>query len=476
MKKLFLVLGLFSLVFLTKDLRAQTTDILNFPEDDGNQWLTSVQLRYTYFTMPACWNYDVRELGINIDATSQPGDLRLAIYTGSGDIMYQTSDISVTGGIEEYVSTPVAPGSVTLMGGETYRVAVMCDPSSPVNMVLNASSAPTNSGVATNLSTSSWAIYSGLAYPTFPGSLYFDGASFRAFSAVIKGDTLSQGSPSTASQWTTNITETSAKANWEAVDGADKYRLHIREKAGPGPWMVLHKPDHLAKHKTFNGLTPNTTYQWQTKTISCGGSGISKWAPVQEFTTLPANCAVTVNLQSSNVTDQSVTLSWDEQIGADGYKVRYKPIGPGPYRYKTLFGSNSTTVNNYYLQSSSTYEWQVRTFCPGGGQTGWTPVENFNTLTPKTQHAGSTTQSAFDRIRIYPNPANNWLQINGPLNPDKDKIMITDVLGRSLAVVDSDIPTGNSTTIDVSEFSQGVYFLTIVNKDFQKTFRFVKTE
>ena len=168
-------------------------DIVTFDDNSQGQVLNNERLCYLLFTMPNCVNYDLSELGANINALSDAGHIKASIYEGT-TLLYTSGEIAVTGGVAEYVSISVPPGSLTLEGGSSYKVAFMADPASPARIYFDAGVNVVNNGVATiNSTSSSYNIYSGLTYPTFPEPLYYEGASYGAVSAVVKGYVASSG-------------------------------------------------------------------------------------------------------------------------------------------------------------------------------------------------------------------------------------------------------------------------------------------
>ncbi len=70
-------------------------------------------------------------------------------------------------------------------------------------------------------------------------------------------------------------------------------------------------------------------------------------------------------------------------------------------------------------------------------------------------------------ISLYPNPANETININGISNSN---VAIYDIYGKLIKEY-SDM---NSSTIDISDMSDGVYFMNISNKDGIKTLKFIK--
>ena len=165
---------------------AQTEElIIGFDGSDGLQYLTNEQLRFIYFTTPDAKGYDVSEIGVHVNNLSDAGTLKMAIYDDNEALVFETDELTVTGGVDEYVFELVPSGTLTLEDLTSYRIAVMG--SSPLK--IDAHSDPVHNGTATFISTASYAIYTTVSYPTFPDPLFIDGASYRVISVVLKAYT-----------------------------------------------------------------------------------------------------------------------------------------------------------------------------------------------------------------------------------------------------------------------------------------------
>ena len=53
----------------------------------------------------------------------------------------------------------------------------------------------------------------------------------------------------------------------------------------------------------------------------------------------------------------SVTISWSKNICANGYKIRYRPLGTNTWKYKIVSDTNKTTI--YFLNYSTDYQFSV---------------------------------------------------------------------------------------------------------------------
>ena len=80
----------------------------------------------------------------------------------------------------------------------------------------------------------------------------------------------------------TDLTETSARLHWDAVEGATDYDVNYKKAAG-GKWTnVPHKGTEL--YSALTGLEPGTQYRWAVRAEN--DMGPSAWVYADNFTTL----------------------------------------------------------------------------------------------------------------------------------------------------------------------------------------------
>jgi hypothetical protein len=90
-------------------------------------------------------------------------------------------------------------------------------------------------------------------------------------------------------------------------------------------------------------------------------------------------CQTPENLNTTNITSSTATLSWDDVQGSDGYYIQYRIIGAN--LWITEFSSNSSfEINN--LSSCTPYEWRVQTICPTclNQSSDWSTITQFLTV------------------------------------------------------------------------------------------------
>lgn len=182
-------------LFLTLNIFAQDL-IAGFSTENGTHSLTTDKMFTHYFTTPST-DYDLRELGINLHNSTTTTDavIRFGIYDlESTNLLWESGDVSITGGIEEYVYVSIPANTLTLIMNKSYRVAVLGDPKVGGSIIINAFPSPTNEGVATVIESANFAYYNGKTnYPNFPSQIEPYNSPdtiswYRAISVVVKGD------------------------------------------------------------------------------------------------------------------------------------------------------------------------------------------------------------------------------------------------------------------------------------------------
>ena len=145
-----------------------------------------------------------------------------------------------------------------------------------------------------------------------------------------------------------------------------------------------------------------------------------------------------------------VTLTWDAVEGAQAYYV---------YVNGQEFGLSSA---NYYIAGSdveTTFTYEVYSVCANGESEFSEPCTVVVTDESLEEYA--------NRFEIYPNPANNYLNID--TNENINEISIYNVVG--VMVYSEQNFNG---TIDLSNFNNGVYFIRISTEKGDITKRFIK--
>lgn len=177
----------------------------------------------------------------------------------------------------------------------------------------------------------------------------------------------------------TNITATSATLSWASVPGALNYTVQYKLTSS-STWLTAGTTTGTTY--VLNNLLSASNYDWKVKTDCSGYSAV-----VQFTTQQSAGCSAPAGLISSNITNNSVTLSWSAASGASTYTVEYKTSASSTW---IVAGTSSSTTRNLTgLASSTTYNWRVKSNC-----SGYSTIANFVTTTSSCNKPGSLTNTS----------------------------------------------------------------------------------
>ena len=155
------------------------------------------------------------------------------------------------------------------------------------------------------------------------------------------------------------------------------------------------------------------------------------------------NCAnpSPTNTYVSELIHDRARVNWDNMNDVscmvDQYRVKYREIGSSAWSTKTMsgsglcvFGLNTTSKKVLGLTPSTTYEYYMKAWYCGGGQSSWSAIQNFTTAdecenvinfavsTPTTTKAtfdwDTTAAYSFARIKLRPDTTGGiWTTAGG---------------------------------------------------------------
>ena len=94
-----------------------------------------------------------------------------------------------------------------------------------------------------------------------------------------------------------------------------------------------------------------------------------------------SQCVNAGGLYTDNITYLNALANWESAPVADHYLIHYRVLGAGTWSNLGNIDGSDTTRNIPQLQSSTTYEWQIKTFCDTSNQpnSGWSYSDTFTT-------------------------------------------------------------------------------------------------
>ncbi len=198
------------------------------------------------------------------------------------------------------------------------------------------------------------------------------------------------------------ITAHSAKLSWQNLAGSTEIRYFPT-----GTIDYLYKNAHHNQQATLHNLLDSTEYTWELRTICQGEWTEFGWSSTFSTFVDTVVCEPT-NQQANDITAHSVSLLW-EGLTTPTW-VRYYDSGEQNPHYRYRFAATTNTVSMIHLLDSTTYIWELNTFC-NGGWTGYGWAHSFTTLVDTVVCEPSNMQS----FNITGNSADlSWEGLNNP--------------------------------------------------------------
>ncbi len=95
-----------------------------------------------------------------------------------------------------------------------------------------------------------------------------------------------------------------------------------------------------------------------------------------------SQCINADNLNTNSVTHLNALANWSPAPNADHYIIHYRELGAINWSNLANIGANDSTRNIPGLDPSTSYEWQIKTYCDTSNQpnSGWSYSDTFTTI------------------------------------------------------------------------------------------------
>lgn len=212
----------------------------------------------------------------------------------------------------------------------------------------------------------------------------------------------------------------------------------------------------------FSGFTTNQLLNFRYRfAISDAGNqvaGICMSSPV--LTTF--SCIPPTNLTVTNIGTSNATLDWTSS--GTNFEIEYGlqgfVVGTGMFQNTNL---HPVVIGG--LTSGANYEFYVRDNCSNSQavKSAWAGPSSFTTVSLGFE------EHKLEGFKLYPNPTKNmiWMESEKGLN----EIRVFNLAGQELMNVK---PNKSSTSIDLSKWSTGIYFLKVATDNDSGTYKIVK--
>ena len=169
-------------------------------------------------------------------------------------------------------------------------------------------------------------------------------------------------------------------------------------------------------------------------------------------------CSAPQNLIETSVSTDSFQVSWNSVAGVSLYKVALADDSD-----KVTFFETTASSFGFKINASKKYRWNVASLCSSG-------FHNWNKTKPLNYTLTSIKNKSENKIKIYPNPAMDFINLDLPVNELRNAtIRIINSVGE---VVKAKVLEGNILKID--DLSAGIYQLQIENETQNYTTTFIK--
>jgi Secretion system C-terminal sorting domain len=274
------------------------------------------------------------------------------------------------------------------------------------------------------------------------------------------------------------LTGNTATITWSVVAGAGWYEFRYKPAAAL-TWISGGTAGPSATSKYYAGLLPNTAYNFEARTY-CVNGVVSGWQTINFTTTSLVGCELPPVLNSTAIaTTSSIQIQWSAVSGAAWYSFQYKVSSSSVWINGGTAGSAVTAKLYNGLLSGTSYDFQIRTHCPTGIASAWSPTGTYSTNSIGSSLIGTTEKAENEEMdkalesnnfvtTVYPNPTSDKVNIEIFMETadDHSTIKLVDMSGRLVREVFVSTEKGiNTFTFDIADVVNGMYTLFIYQND-----------
>lgn len=154
----------------------------------------------------------------------------------------------------------------------------------------------------------------------------------------------------------TDLTSTSVRVLWDAVDNANEYVVRYK-KSTDTSWATGSWATQL--FRDFSGLTPDTSYQFSVK--SRNSYGESPWSAFIQFSTVESAPTAATGLNFTNVLTNSITVNWTNGLYHTSVQVQRKQGSAGSWvNASSAMSASTTSFVDSGLSPNTEYYYRIK--------------------------------------------------------------------------------------------------------------------
>lgn len=249
---------------------------------------------------------------------------------------------------------------------------------------------------------------------------------------------------------------------WQPYSGANSYAVEVSKD----PEFNNASKEVASSTSIRVNLEANERYYWRVRGRNSNGNEFNDWSLAWTFTTtdtIPTPNLISPANESSDVS-KSVQFRWSKDDAASNYLVEVSTDSNFSSSFSRTVSSTVVIFNQ--LENEQTYYWRVRTNSPGISS-AWSEVWSFTTAS-----SASMISSNSQEVKIYPNPTQNFLVVDGG-NTSFTIRSVKDASGRSVILFDDGVKKQQH-QLNINALVPGMYVLEVYKEDTVQHIKFMK--
>jgi len=347
--------------------------------------------------------------------------IKFDIYDNAGEGVNSTG-LYTNGGSPTTPADDLTPSGVDLHGGDVMEAMIHYDGSTLLVSIIDTITHATFTKSYNDVNIQGL-VGGGSAYVGFTGGTGGLAALQEVlnwtFTPVIPAPPgIATNLKATVTGYTAGSTTTvplGAKITWDAVSGANSYKLE-RKLGATGTYTQIATINQPLKQYQDDGLATQSTYVYRVRATNDKGDGAYS---TETQVTTPALAATPTKGIATTVTDHSISLSWqDNASNEDGFQI-FRSVNSGQFSLlaslpaNTALAPSTVTYIDTTVQPGTKYDYHIQAFNLAGysdfaGVTAYTAPAAVST--PSVILTGTTANSS---VAVPPGATVSWNLVPG---------------------------------------------------------------